>query len=77
MSKARSEMLKLLITAGLLAAAGLVIIRSGVGLPAILLSFSGLIALFQWFIRKPRPDDELPSTSVSCCHYLKDHKDER
>ena len=66
-------MFKLLITAGLLAAAGLVIIRSGVGLPAILLSVSGLIALFRWFIREPRPDGELPSASVSCCHYLQDH----
>jgi hypothetical protein len=72
MGNARSEMLKLLIVAGLLAAAGLVIIQSGVGLPAILLSGSGLAALFWWFIRRPRPEGELPCTSVSCCHYLED-----
>ena len=74
MSGTRSEMFKLLITAGLLAAAGLVIILSGIGLWAILLSAVGLIALTGWFIRKPRPEGELPSASVSCCHYLKDHE---
>jgi hypothetical protein len=75
MGKVRSERLKLLITAGLLAASGLVIILSGIGLPAILLSVAGLTALIWWFIRKPRPEGELPSASVSCCHYLQDHED--
>jgi hypothetical protein len=74
MCRARSLTFKLLITAGLLAGAGLVIIRSGVGLVAIILSVSGLAALFWWFIRKPRPEGELPTASVSCCHYLKDHE---
>ena len=69
--------IKLLILAGLLAAAGLVIIQSGVGLPAILLSISGLAALWWWFIRAPRPDKELPSAAVSCCHYLGNQVEER
>jgi hypothetical protein len=76
MRKARSVTLKLLIVAGLLVAAGLVIIQSGVGLPAMLLSVSGLAALFWWFIRRPRPEGELPSAAVSCCHYLEDHEKE-
>ena len=75
--KARLEIFKLLITAGLLAAAGLALIYSGIGLPALLLAASGLITLFRWFIHKPRPSGELPSSSVSCCHYLQDHNDER
>lgn len=72
MGNARLEMLKLLIVAGLLVAAGLVIIQSGIRLPAILLSGSGLAALFWWFIWKQQPEGELPTTSVSCCHYLED-----
>jgi hypothetical protein len=75
MSKAKSDIFKLVIVAGLLMAAGLVTIRFGVGLPAILLSVSGLTALLWWFTRKPRPEGEQPSTAVSCCHYLGDHKD--
>ena len=70
MSKARQVTLKLLIVAGLLVSAGLVIIEYGFGLPAMLLSVSGLAALLWWFIRKPPPKGELPSASVSCCHYL-------
>ena len=73
MRKARSVLLKLLIVTGLLAAAGLVIIQSGVGPLAILLSVSGLAALLWWFIRTPPPEGELPSASVSCCHYLEEH----
>jgi hypothetical protein len=76
MYMAGSVTLKLLIVAGLLAAAGLVTILSGVGLLSILLSVSGLATLFWWFIRRPRPEGELPSASVSCCHYLKDYKEE-
>lgn len=69
-------MLNLLISVGLLAAAGLVIIIFGVGLPAIVLSVSALASLLWCFIRNPRPKEELPFTSVSCCHYLGDHEDE-
>ncbi len=73
----RSEMVKLLLTAGLLAASGLVIIQSGVGLPALLLSAAGFTALIGWFIRKPPPEGELPSASVSCRHYLLDLQDHK
>ena len=76
MFKARSRRLKLLIMAGLLAAAGLVIILSSGGLLAILLSIAGLAALL-WFTREPRPQGELPCASVSCCHYLENHEEER
>jgi hypothetical protein len=73
----RSEIVKILLTAGLLAASGLALIQSGVRLPAILLSAAGFTALIGWFIRKPPPERELPSASVSCCHYLQDHKDDK
>jgi hypothetical protein len=63
--------------AGLLAAAGLVTIQTGVGLLSMVLAVSGLATLFWWFIRRPRPEGELPSASVSCCHYLKDHEKEK
>jgi hypothetical protein len=72
MRPAKSEMLKLLVTIGLLAAAGIVMIRSGLGLPGLLLSLAGLAALFFWFIRKPQPQGDMPSAAVSCCHYLGD-----
>jgi hypothetical protein len=76
MRTARSEMFKLLISVGLLAAAGLIIIRSGLGLLALLLAASGLAALLWCFCRSQRPEEELPCASVSCCHYLGDHEDE-
>jgi hypothetical protein len=69
-------MLKLLISVGLLAAAGLVIITFGVGLPAIVLSVSGLASLWWCFIRSPPPEGELSCASVSCCHFLGAHEDE-
>jgi hypothetical protein len=69
-------MLKLLISVGLLAAAGLVIITFGIGLPAIALSVSGLASLLWCCTRSPRPKEELTCASVSCCHYLGDHEDE-
>jgi hypothetical protein len=75
MRKRGSAMLKLLVTAGLLAVAGLVLIKFGVGLPAIFLSVFGLAALWWWFIRKLPPEGELPCASVSCCHYLGDQKE--
>ena len=76
MFKARSVMLKLLIIAGLPAAAGLIMIQSDVGLMVTLLSVSGLAALLWWFTRRPRPEGELPCASVSCCNYLEDHDGE-
>jgi hypothetical protein len=76
MRTARLEMFKLLISVGLLAAAGLAIIRSGLGLLSLLLAVSGLSALMLWFARSPRPEEELPCASVSCCHFLGDHENE-
>lgn len=76
MRTVRLEMFKLLISVGLLAAAGLVIIRSGLGLLALLLAAPGLAALLWCFSRSQRPKEELPCASVSCCHYLGDHEDE-
>jgi hypothetical protein len=76
MHKNGREILILLIVVGLLATAGLVIIRFGVGLLAIILSISGLATLLLLFTRRPRPEGELPSASVSCCHYLGEHEDE-
>jgi hypothetical protein len=76
MFKSRAVTLKLLIMAGLLAAASLFIILSGGGLLAILLSVTGLAGLLLWFTRKPRPEGELPTASVSCRHYLGDNEEE-
>jgi hypothetical protein len=76
MYKSGSILLKLLLSGGLLATAGLVIITFGIGLPAIVLSVSGLASLWWCFIRNPRPEGELPCAAVSCCHYLGAHEDE-
>jgi hypothetical protein len=76
MFKSRAVTLKLLIITGLLAVAALVIILSGGGLLAILLSVTGLAVLLLWFTRKPRPEGELPCASVSCRHYLGDNEED-
>jgi predicted signal transduction protein with EAL and GGDEF domain len=77
MGSARSVTLKCLTVAGLLVAIGLVLFLSGIGVPAILLIVSCIAALLWWFIRRPRPQGELPCASVSCCHYLGDQEEDR
>jgi hypothetical protein len=67
---------KLLMITALPAAAGLILLFSGVNLPATLLVISGFGGLLWLFTRKPRPRDEMPSNTVSCCHYLGDTEKE-
>ncbi|SHO49660.1 hypothetical protein SAMN02745220_02983 [Desulfopila aestuarii DSM 18488] len=70
--------MKLLVTIGLLAAAGLAIVLYGFGIPAAVLSVSSLTALYWWFIRDPERKEKSPAPPVSCCHYLGDiDKDEK
>lgn len=76
MCKVKSKSLKLIIVTGLLSTACLIITLSGVGLLATLLAVSGLAVLLWYFTRRPRPTGELPSASVSCCHYLKDDEED-
>ena len=77
MGSERTVGLKVLIMAGLLTAIGLVLSLSGIWLPVMLLTVSVLAVLFWLFIRRPRPEEELPSASVSCCHYLGDQEEEQ
>jgi len=65
-------MLKLIVTIGLLAAAGFAIVLYGFGISAAVLSVSSLTALYWWFIRDPERKDQSPALPVSCCHYLGD-----
>lgn len=67
----------MIVTIGLLAAAGLAIVLYGFGISAAVLSVSSLTALCWWFIRDPERKDQSPGLPVSCCHYLGDlEKDE-
>lgn len=68
-------MSKSLIITILLATAGLVIFISGVALPVTLLAVSGVGGLLWLFTRNSRPEDERPSNTVSCCHYLGDEEE--
>lgn len=77
MGKTKPVPPELLIAIGLLASAVLVFFLSGVGLPGVILSVSGLAALLWWFSRKSPPPGELPCRSVSCCHYLGEQEEER
>jgi hypothetical protein len=72
--KAMSVKLKVLIGVGLLAVAGVVVL-SGFGLAVIFL-IGATLALLWWFTRRPRPEEEMPCGSVSCCHYLEEHEED-
>ncbi|MFW2366067.1 MAG: hypothetical protein ACN4GW_06600 [Desulforhopalus sp.] len=61
----------------LLTAIGLILIFSGVRLSIALLIVFVLGGIFWLFTRKPRPKEEMPSNTVSCCHYLGDNDEEQ
>ena len=77
MRKERTVSVKILIVAGVLAATGIVTALFGRGLALLLLSIVGFIIILWWFTRRPKPEGELPCSSVSCCHYLEDNEDKR
>ena len=77
MRKERTVPVKILIAAGVLAATGSVNALFGRGLALLFLSLLGFIIIFWWFARRPKPEGELPCSSVSCCHYLEDNEDKR
>lgn len=77
MRKEKAVSVKILIVAGVLAATGIVTAISGRGLAVIFLSILGVSIILWWFTRRPKPEGELPCSSVSCCHYLEDNEDKR
>ncbi|MBW1636199.1 MAG: hypothetical protein JRC87_02465 [Deltaproteobacteria bacterium] len=77
MNKTGTAVIKLLATVGLLAVSAAAFLFGGTRLPAVLLLIAALAALcWLWFIRGKRPEGELPSSTVSCCHYLGDNEGE-
>lgn len=77
MHKERTVSLKILIVAGVLVVTGIVAAFSGRGLALLFLSVMGFVIVLWWFMRRPKPEGELPCSSVSCCHYLEDNEDKR
>jgi hypothetical protein len=66
--------IKLLILAGLLVVTGRGVFQADFGLVAIFSVFAGLALILCCFRWQPRPQDEQPSSTVSCCHYLGEHE---
>ena len=54
----------------------LVFFLSGSSVLTALLPGAITAVLFWLFTRSPGPEKELPCSSVSCCHYLKNQKEE-
>lgn len=77
MHKERTVSRKILIVAGVLVVTGIVAAFSGRGLALLFLSVMGFAIILWWFMRRPKPEGELPCSSVSCCHYLGDNEDKR
>lgn len=66
------KLLKISITAGLLLLAVGCTFLPGYGLISFALFACALATFLWWFTLAPPPKDELPSSKVSCCHYLDD-----
>jgi len=71
MHKVKTARLKALLVFALFAATGIAYILMEMGGLTFTMAVTSIFSLL-WFIRKPRPDRELPNSSVSCCHYLGD-----
>ena len=69
-------MIRLITAAGLLTAAAFTF--GGSRLVAVLLLACALSTFcWLWFIKGKRPEGELPSSSVSCCHYLGNNEEDQ
>ena len=77
MRKERTVSLKILIVLGSLAVTGIVTVLFGRGLAALFLSVLAFAIILWWITRRPKPEGELPCSSVSCCHYLEDNEEKR
>lgn len=74
MSTNRSITAKILIVVGAVNIAALVSILLGYNVVAFCIYGAGLVICL-WFTRRLQVEDEVPCSSVSCCHYLGDDKD--
>lgn len=76
MYKVKTTGLKILIVFVLFTATGIAYIMMGMGGVTFSIAVASIFSLL-WFTRRPRPDKELPNSSVSCCHYLGDDTEDQ
>lgn len=76
MYKLTATRLKVLLVFVLFTATAIAFIQLGMGGLTFIMAVASIMSLL-WFMRKPRPDKELPNSSVSCCHYLRNEEYEK